>query len=370
MNSLISGLKTITDFKVIVYYNDLNYKNYIFEAPNFEWRYIQGNAGKLKKLNNGLSTVLGFSFPFVKWDMETHGTKPDILITQESLLGFYTKVPFIGFVGDIMYKYFPKLDEYSIKKRSLRDISTKRVIEKSVYTIVDSEYCKNDLVKFYDADPSKIIPIPLCAPPHVYAYQNMDDEEADRIIRKYGVPDSYLFYPAQYWEHKNHFRLIEALCFLKQKKEHKIPVVFVGSKKWEKYQKVVDFVNDHGLNDQVYFLGYVPDRNMVALYKRARAFIYASYGDYTGIPILEAMVLKTPVLSSNYFSLPVQVGDAGILFDPHDTNDIAGKILEIWDNTALRDKLIAAASRRAEELSPDKFSRKWISIIKQSLANG
>ena len=268
-----------------------------------------------------------------------------------------------------MYKYFPKLNEYSFRKRILRDLATKRIIEKSVYTIVDSEYCKNDLVRIYDASPSKIIPIPLCAPPHIYAYQNLSADETGSIIKKHGLPKSYLFYPAQYWEHKNHFRLIKALFYLKENKGIKIQAVFVGSKKRKGYQEVVNFAIKNGISDQIQFLGYVSDRDIVALYKRATAFIYASYGDYTGIPILEAMALKTPILSSNCFSLPIQVGNAGILFDPYNIFEMAESILKIWDDADLRKRLVSAATDRITKLSPENFSQNWISIINKSLTN-
>ena len=362
MMSLIEGLKQFSDFDVVVYYNDLKIKEQISNTQKLSWRHVPRYNDYLTRTSNFLSTLFGLPIPFVNWNNKTFGSKPDILISQESLFGFYTKTPFISFVGDVMFKYFPELREYTFKRRLIRNLTTKRMVQKSVCTIVDSQQSKEDIMKFYGVNQNEIKPIPLCPPPHIYDYHKIHN-----LIEKYKLPAQFVFYPAQYWDHKNHIRLIEALHLVKKKYNMIIPIVLVGSHEWYNYKNVINCINKNGMNKQVYCLGYVSDSEMVALYKKSKALVYPSFGDYTNIPVLEAMVLETPVLCSNSFSMPNQVGDAAVLFDPYDTQDIAKKIIMIWNDDELRKKLISSAKIRVNKLSFENFSRSWIKTIESAI---
>jgi len=367
MKSVIDGLSKSSDCQITVYFEDPSFEKNRSTLPRTEWRLIPGNRALIQTITRGFSALLGCHIPLLRWDENIYGTKPDIIISQESLIGFYTKVPFISFIGDVMYKYFPTLDEYSLKKRLLRDLTIRRMIGKSVFTVVDSEQSKEDLVRFFKVDPDKVIPIPLCAPPHIYKYRNMSEDEANESLVKYDLPSEFVLYPAQFWEHKNHLRLIEALHLLRKEKNETIPAVLVGSKSWSNYADVMNLITKYAMNDQVRCLGYVDDHEIVALYKKARALVYPSFADYTNIPVLEAMVLGVPVVCSNSFSMTEQVGKAGIFFDPMNIEDIGEKIYRVWTDNDLATQLIHEASRLAPELSVERFGERWTNLVDDTL---
>ena len=367
LRSVIDGLSKASDCQIAVYFKDPMFEKNRSALPRTEWALIPSDRRLIQTITRGFSALLGCHIPLLRWDENIYGIKPDIIISQESLIGFYTKVPFISFIGDVMYKYFPTLDEYTLKKRFLRDLTTRRLIGKSVFTVVDSEQSKEDLVRFFKVDPDKVIPIPLCAPPHIYKYRNMSEDEANKFLDKYDLPSEFVLYPAQFWEHKNHLRLIEALYLLRKEKNETIPAVLVGSQSWDNYADVMNIITQYAMNDQVRCLGYVDDHEIVALYKKARALVYPSFADYTNIPVLEAMVLGVPIVCSNSFSMTEQVGKAGIFFDPMDIDDIADKIYRVWTDNDLTTQLIHEANRLAPELSVERFGERWTNLVDDAL---
>ena len=102
---------------------------------------------------------------------------------------------------------------------------------------------------------------------------------------------------------------------------------------------------------------------MVALYKLADALVFPSFAEYTNIPILEAMALGTPVLCSNVFAMPEQLGGAGVLFNPFDTDDMAAAIRRVWESEGLRRELVAKGRARVADLSVDAFAARWRDVI-------
>ena len=367
ITSLIEGLRQYSDFKIIVYYDDPLFSERCVNSPNLEFRFIKKKSGATKKIKNAIAMFLGMRLPFEYWDVSEYGEKPDLLISQESLIGFYTGIPCIGFIGDVSYRHFPNLSEYPFKHRFIRNVATKRLAEKSVFTVVDSQQGKKDLINFYQTNPDKLVPIPLCAPPHIYKYQNMSEGEISTTLNKYNLPPEFIYYPAQFWEHKNHIRLIKALHLLSERHGKEIPAVFVGSA-WESHAGVINLIKELGMEEQVSCLGYLPERDIVALYKKATALVFASFADYTAIPIVEAMVLGTPVVCSNSFSMPEQVGDSGLLFDPFNVENMAEKIHKIWTDEGLRRTLIAKGHKKALQYSISNFAQQWRSVILDAIA--
>ena len=85
------------------------------------------------------------------------------------------------------------------------------------------------------------------------------------VLSKYGIPGGYLFFPAQFWPHKNHVGLLLAVKLLREKHGLRFPVVFVGSDPGNR-QYVQDLTEELGLSSQVHFLGFVPQKDLVGLY--------------------------------------------------------------------------------------------------------
>ena len=330
---------------------------------------IQRNFTSLiKKIPSLFNLVFGNNvFSVRKSYLVLENAKIDFLIIPfPSLFGFGNGIPYIASIPDLMHKYYPDFPEYSLKERLTRDIVYKYSARYSVLNVVDSQQGLEDLHRFLEIPKEKVRVIPYIAPGYVYKYKDMELEETTKILAKYSLPEKFLFYPAQFWYHKNHIRLIKTLKLIKQRHGVKIPLILVGSSKGG-YGKVVNLIKKLNIGDQVIHLGYVSDKEIVALYKKATTLVFPSLFGPTNIPPLEAMVLGTPVLCSNLFSMPEQVGDAGLLFDPFSIEDMAEKIYRIWIDENLRQELIKKGYQRVKDLTLENYAKQWEKIIKEAL---
>jgi len=321
-----------------------------------------------KKVFYFLNLVLGNNFfPVKKSYAVLKNAKVDFLVIPfPSLFGFGNEIPYIASIPDLMHKYYPNFPEYPLKDRLTRDIVYKYSARYSVLSVVDSQQGVEDLHKFFNIPKEKVRVIPYIPPGYVYKYKDMDLETATKILAKYSLPEKFLFYPAQFWYHKNHIRLIKALKLIWQTYKVKITLILVGSPKGS-YKKVINLIKELNMRNQITYLGYVSDEEIVALYKKAVALVFPSLLGPTNIPPLEAMVLGTPVLCSNLFSMSEQVGDAGLLFDPFSLEDIAQKIYKIWIDHKLRHQLIRKGYERVKGVTLENYARQWEKIIDEAL---
>lgn len=296
--------------------------------------------------------------------------KIDLLIIPFPLLfGFENKVPYIVSIPDIMHRYYPGFPEYSFKKRIARDIVYKYCSKHSLMSIVDSQQGIEDLHGFFKIPKEKIKAIPFMPPGYVFEYRNMDLTTAEKLVKKYNLPEKFIFYPAQFWFHKNHLRLIEALAIIKEKKEETVSLVLAGNPgaNNDNYRKVKNRIQELGLEKQVFQLGYVSDEEIVALYKKALALVFPTLIGPTSIPPLEAMFLGTPVICSNLFSMPEQLGGAGVLFDPFNPEDMAEKIYSVWKDENLRKNMVEKGKEKIKNMTQENYAKKWIEAVKQVL---
>lgn len=315
-----------------------------------------------------LNLVLGNNFfPVKKSYAVSKNAKVDFLVIPfPSVFGFSNEIPYIASIPDLMHKYYPDFPEYPLKERLTRDIIYKYAARYSVLSVVDSQQGLEDLHRFFGIPKEKIRVIPYVPPGYLYKYKDMDLETATKILAKYSLAEKFLFYPAQFWYHKNHIRLIKALKLIWQSYKVKIALVLVGSSQGG-YKKVINLIKELSMRNQITYLGYVSDKEIVALYKKGEALAFPSLLGPTNIPPLEAMVLGTPVLCSNLFSMPEQVGDAGLLFDPFSIEDMAEKIYKVWTDQNLRQELIKKGYQRVKNLTLENYAKQWEKIIDEAI---
>ncbi len=275
-------------------------------------------------------------------------------------------VPYVMVIHDLMHKYNTP-ERHPWKEKIFRDSVYKQGAQHSVLTVVSSEWTKRDLHRIYGIPLDKIRVVPETSPPYVREYKDMTGSEVDLILERFKLPRRYVFYPAQFWRHKNHVGLLKALHRIKNDYQTEVPAVFVGARK-EAFSEVMSVVRELGLTSQITYLGYVSDKEIVALYKRAVALVMPSLFNASSIPVVEALALGTCCLCANIAPLPEQVGGAGLLFDPRDETDIAEKVWRIWTDDSLRHDLLAKGSERVRErYGPDAFARRWRAIVREAI---
>jgi len=167
------------------------------------------------------------------------------------------------------------------------------------------------------------------------------------------LPDSFLFYPAQFWVHKNHLRLITAF----REVLTEIPDLYLvlTGKKRDEYSTVMRAVSKFGLSDRVRHLGYVEQAELQAIYKLATALVMPSLFESVSIPIYEAFQAGTPVVASNILAIPEQVGDAGLMFDPRSVASIKDAILRIAKDPAAARKLGKRGQDRMSAMTSERY---------------
>lgn len=149
----------------------------------------------------------------------------------------------------------------------------------------------------------------------------------EEIKSKYGLPQNYIMCLCTLEPRKNIKLLIKAYVELREKYSIKSKLVLVGRKGW-KIDNLLNEINNKYSKD-IIITGFVDDDDLPQIYKGAEVFVFPSLYEGFGIPVLEAISLKIPVISSNAASLPEVVGDAGILFENDDVNDLEKKILQL-----------------------------------------
>ncbi len=377
--SIVEALVNFTDnFDFTILYFDLENPKDFLKVKSLEKAKLVSLNGKqnnfLEKIKFALNCFLAKPvFITNKKNKEIlKEAKIDLLIIPfPLLLGFENKIPYIVSVPDMMHRYYSYFSEYSFKNRIIRDIVYKVAVKHSILTIVDSQWGSNDLQKFYKTPKEKIHIVPYLPPGYVWQYKDMDLIEATNLLRKYNLPEKFIFYPAQFWEHKNHLNLIKSIKILEEKFKEIIPLVLVGDEKAnsKNYNNIIKLAERLNIKNRVWHLGYVEDKEMVALYKKAIALVFPTLIGPTNIPPLESMVLGTPVLCSNLFAMPEQVGDAGILFDPKSPEDMAEKIYKVWTDEDLRKKMIEKGYQKVKNLTFENYAQMWISAVKKALSN-
>jgi glycosyltransferase involved in cell wall biosynthesis len=276
------------------------------------------------------------------------------------------KAPYVMVVHDLLHKY-NTAERHPWKEKVFRDLVYKKGAEHSILTIVSSEWAKMDLHRFYGIPLAKIRIVPAFVPPYIDQHKDLTPSEIGLVLARFNLPGRYIFYPAQFWKHKNHANLVKALYRIKQEHREEIPAVFVGAPK-EAFKEVMSLIERLDLKGQIFYLGYVSDKEMVALYKRAVALVMPSWFEGIGIPVLEALVLETCCLCANIPPLPEQVRDAGLLLDPHDEKDIAEKVWRAWKDEKLRQDLINRGRARVKErYTPQVFAQRWREVVREAI---
>ena len=314
-----------------------------------------------------LAGAANLRFPFGRYSSLRSLGLHLLISPYPALVGHHLKIPYIVTIQDVMHRYYTDFPEYSWRERLRRDLTYSKAAKNAVRVVIESQTGKNDLVRFYGVPSEKIRVIPLYPPTQTSGYAAMDKATVEEILKRFHLPEEFIFYPAQFWYHKNHVRLMQALHYLKSRGTM-VPVVLTGSStstySFKDVQKVARELN---IEDQVLYLGYVSDEEIVALYKKAVALVFPSLIGPTNIPILEAMSLGTPVVCSNLFEMPDQVGDGGLTFDPFSVDDMAEKINSIWSNEGLRAELASKGSEIANLRTPEEYASQWSEVIAEAL---
>ncbi len=272
--------------------------------------------------------------------------------------------PVVASIHDLSFKHLPK----TFKRRSRMQLrlTVGQTARKAALILALSEYSRNDIIETYGIEPARVLVTPPAAPGHFAPVT--DALELARVRRNYGIEDEYILSVGSIQPRKNLARLIAAYAGLRRlRPQAKLPqLVLVGKKAWL-FNETLRAAAEHGLTSVIIFTGYVPEADLPALYSGARCFVYPSYFEGFGLPVLEAMQCGTPVIAGNRTSLPEVVGDAGLLVDPFDEQALAQAIASVIENSDLAADLRVKGLKRARDFSWRKTARMTIQAYEQAV---
>jgi glycosyltransferase involved in cell wall biosynthesis len=258
---------------------------------------------------------------------------------------YHLKVPSIVSFHDLQHEAYPEFF-------SSRDLRVRRVLFENTFRHASlmqasSFAMKNDALRVYRKFllPERVAVIPEGVDYSVFS--GPIDEDARKT---YGLPDEFMFYPAQLWRHKNHLRLIEALDLIWRREGIKIPLVLTGAE-YEAAPAIRRLIADRGLGDQVFLLGKVPFPALLSLYRQASYVVSASLHESNCLPVLEAAASGSPMLVSDIAANRESAEVFRLrLFDPLNLESIVTAISEAWKHRYANREAVDANRESARKL--------------------
>lgn len=226
-------------------------------------------------------------------------------------------------IHDLIFERYPQY--YSFFDRKIHFWKFRKAANSADTIIAISEQTKRDIIQFLKVPESKIEVIYQGC--HKAFKEQQSEEFIQKTKEKYSLPEKFILNVGTVEERKNLLNVVKAL------KDTNIPLVVVG-KKTKYFRKVEQFVQQHKISVQ--FLEGVSMDELAAIYKLADIFVYPSFFEGFGIPVIEALFSKTVVITSNTSCLPEAGGPDSVYVDPENHLDIQSKIKFLWDNESER----------------------------------
>jgi len=276
----------------------------------------------------------------------------DVLHVPHHETPFFCPSKLVVTIHDCVHLLFPH-EDFS-KFRNYRSyLQTKRVVEEARHVLAVSKSTKEDLINIFDAPESKISVIHNALDER-FAFTH-DLEERKHVLERYQLKDPFVLYSGKIRPHKNLHRLIEAFAVLKSEliedeKYKNLKLIIIGDE-LSKHQYLRLTVIRGGAQQDVRFFGFVPYPILRVFYQSATLFAFPSLYEGFGLPPLEAMANRTPVIASNTSSLPEVLDDAAVLVNPENVFDIARGMKLILFDDVLRQKLIQKGIEQVAKFS-------------------
>jgi glycosyltransferase involved in cell wall biosynthesis len=223
---------------------------------------------------------------------------------------FDTQLPFLYEPWDLQHRHFPEF--FSAAEWAWRDRLYRKACRRAAYVVTASRWVKRDIVSQYGIAPDRVAVVPRGS---CRQLRPLPPAERATAWARHDLPAGFAFYPAMTFPHKNHLRLLQALARLRHERGHRLPLVCTGRIVASHWPVIQSAIAELGLNDQVRFLGPVSDALQASLYDTARFVVFPSLFEGLGLPLLEAMDLRVPVVASDATCIPEIVGGDAILFD-------------------------------------------------------
>jgi glycosyltransferase involved in cell wall biosynthesis len=256
---------------------------------------------------------------------------------------------------DLQHEYYPEYFAKSVlewRKRIYR-----LSVEKAQAVMAPSNYTRDTIIAKYGIAGTKISRVPVGLGK---GFRRASSQEIELVRAKYGLPNEFIFYPANPWPHKNHARLMTGMKLYREAFGETPHLALSGRLPAESLD-AISLATAAGVEDLVVDLGFVPMEDLPSIYSAARIMAFPSLFEGFGIPLIEAMSCGCPIAAANCTSIPEVTNGAALLFDPLDPRAIADAINRLLHDRTLRDELVKRGYAQR-----DRFD--WATIVPQIMA--
>ena len=267
-------------------------------------------------------------------------------------------IPYIFTLWDLGHLDILEFPEISNDAQfDTREFTNSKGLKKSYKVIVDSEWGSQNIIKKYNVDEKRIEVLKYL--PNVKLNKT---EISVNIKEKYKLKNDYIFYPANFWAHKNHMYILRAVKILRDEKNIDVDVIFSGSSEGN-LEYILNKAKELKIDDLVHYIGFVSSEEIPSLYKQSLSLVMPTYLGPTNIPPLEAFAYETAVCYSDTPSFREQVGDAAFFMDLKDPYSLVKNILTIQNDKQIiegkKDKGLQVLKNWTEE----DFYKKLLNIF-------
>ena len=284
------------------------------------------------------------------------------IFPAQDIFTYLLPLPALGSIHDLMHRYEPQFPEVSAGgEYGKRERHYRHLCACAKGIVVDSEVGRKQVLESYRISPQRIHVLPYVARREI-----KKEEDSPLFDDRHPLPEKFIFYPAQFWQHKNHRVLILALALLREKIRD-IHLVFTGTGK-NGFTSLEKLIGDVKVSRHVTFSGYVSDADMACFYRRARAMMMPTFFGPTNIPPLEAMTNGCPTAVSDIYGMREQLGSASLYFNPSSAEEVAQVMEKLWCDDKLCDELSRQGLLRTSQWNQGHFNRMLSQILSEVLA--
>ena len=266
------------------------------------------------------------------------------------------RIKTIVVVHDLVAFLFP--NRHNKKAVYIEKLFLKKALKKANSVCTVSENTKRDVIEKFKY-PKEKIKVVYCSASD--DFKPLQKEELNTFTQQTDLPKNFFLAVGTLEPRKNYLNLIKAFLEI-QKTQPQYNLVIVGKKGWD-YEEIFQIIRENYLEKKVHILGYLSRNSIVKLYNLAKALVFPSYYEGFGIPPLEAMKCRCPVIASYSASIPEVVGDSSILINPESFEEIAGAMLKLTKDEELCEKLANQGFLQSKRFSWQNSAQKLLDMF-------
>lgn len=268
-------------------------------------------------------------------------------------------IPTVSIIADLQHIYYPSF--FSKQELNIRNYFYDQVKKKVDIIVAISSYTRETVIENLKLSPEKVFAVPIAIQSRLTI---PPPASAQRILEKHRLAGkTYCIYPANFWPHKNHKLLLMAFNMFQNKYPRLDLHLVLTGEKIAGDEVLSSAVEGMGIGDRVHFTGYLPEKELAAIWHCSHFLVFPGLFEGFGIPLVEAMRCKKPILASHATSIPEVAGDAAVYFDPKKPDEMVNAFYRIMTDRKLYDSLVKKGQKHLKKYDFEKMVDRYLHIL-------